>query len=144
LLTLATRCNDNLKKKIATFPESIKLEKQLREETKEASEKTPVETGAKAKIKAEEKRKEAEPVNVKQTPAHPPSKADKLEPAIGTKRNVTQAHMDDYKESNKRQKVDDVRDKSPSQRNVTQAHNEDYKDTNKRQKVDDVRDKSPS
>jgi hypothetical protein len=57
LWTLASRCNDNLKKKILTFPDSVRAQPQpttSREENKEVG------TGAKAKEKAEEKRREAE------------------------------------------------------------------------------------
>ena len=54
---MASRCNDNLKKKILTFPDSVRAQPQpttTREENKEVG------TGAKAKEKAEEKRREAE------------------------------------------------------------------------------------
>ena len=92
LWTLASRYNENLKKKIATFPESVK---KIPEETKEN---VPLETGAKAKIKAEEKRREAEPV--KQPTSHPVKKEEKVDPVVGSKRNVTQTqHTDDLKET---------------------------------------------
>ena len=93
MYTLAGRCNENLKKKIATFPEAARIarEEALAKENLE-KEKAQQEAGAKAKIKAEEKRKEAEMASSKHVASSTVVKEEKQDLALGSKRNVTQTH----------------------------------------------------
>ena len=93
LYTLAGRCNENLKKKIATFPEAARIAREdaLAKENLE-KEKAQQEAGAKAKIKAEEKRKEAEMASSKHVASSTVVKEEKQDLALGSKRNVTQTH----------------------------------------------------